>query len=98
MQRTLSGGAPTTAPAEQLFWAASAAGNGTQQMTWTTTDGRWVVVVMNADATRPVVADLSLGATAPGLRWVWIGQYVAAGMNLIGGAVLVLLALRRRRS
>lgn len=52
---------------------------------------------MNADGTRPVVTDLSAGATAPGLRWVWIGQDLGAGLTVVGGAVLVLFAVRRRR-
>jgi hypothetical protein len=74
---------------------ASAAGPGTQQLTWTVAEGRWAAVVMNADGSRPVVADLSAGAMAPDLRWVWIGQYIGAGIGLSAGALLILLALRR---
>ena len=51
---------------------------------------------MNADGSRPIVADLSAGAMAPGLRWVWIVQYIGAGIGLIAGALLVLLAVRRQ--
>jgi hypothetical protein len=46
---------------------------------------------MNADGSRPVIADLSAGATAPGLRWVWTGMYIGAGI------ALVLLGTLRRR-
>ncbi len=95
IQQQLTGGAPATPPAQQTFWVASAAGPGPQQLTWTVTGGRWAAVVMNADGSRPVVADLSAGATAPGLRWVWIGQYIGAGIGLIAGALLVLFAVRR---
>ncbi|MBW0113865.1 DUF4389 domain-containing protein [Pseudonocardia abyssalis] len=91
----LPGGAPATAPAAQTFWAESAAGPGAQELTWTVAEGRWAVVVMNADGSSPVVADLSLGATAPWLGWVWIGMYIGAALGLVGGAVLVLLAVRR---
>lgn len=91
----LPGGAPATAPTAQTFWAESATGPGTQQLIWTVAEGRWTVVVMNADGSSPVVADLSLGASAPWLGRVWIGMYIGAGLGLIGGAVLVLLAVRR---
>lgn len=96
VQQALPGGPPATPPTQQPFWVASAAGPGPQQLTWTVTQGRWAAVVMNADGSRPVVTDLSAGATAPGLRWVWIGQYIGAGIALIAGAVLVLSAVRRR--
>jgi hypothetical protein len=91
----LPGGAPASAPTAQTFWVESASGVGPQQLTWTAAEGRWAVVVMNADGSTPVAADLSLGASAPWLSWVWIGMYIGAGLGLIGGAVLVLLAVRR---
>ncbi len=94
VQQQLAGGAPATSPAQQTFWIASAAGRGPQQLTWTVAEGRWAAVVMNADGSRPVVTGLSAGATAPGLRWVWIGLYTAAGIGLIAGALMVLLAVR----
>lgn len=97
VQDQLPGGAPATVPTAQTFWAESAAGPGAQELTWTVTEGRWAVVVMNADGSTPVVADLSLGASAPWLGLVWIGMYIGAGLGLVGGAVLVLLAVRRGR-
>lgn len=90
---TTSGGAPSEAPAQQSFWAASMSGTGTQELTWNPTAGNWAVVVMNSDASRPVVADLSVGATAPGLRAVWIGLFIGAGVALLVGALLVGLAI-----
>jgi hypothetical protein len=93
----LPGGAPASVPSAQTFWVESASGAGPQELTWTLAQGRWAVVVMNADGTAPVVAELSLAATAPFLAWVWIGMYLGAGLGLVGGAVLVLLAVRGRR-
>jgi hypothetical protein len=98
VQQRLPGGAPATPPAQQTFWVASAAGAGPQQLTWTPTDGRWVVAVMNADGSRPVDVELSAGATLPHLRWLWIGLFVGAALALVVGAVLVVLAVRRRPS
>ena len=97
MQQRLPGGAPATPPAQQTFWVASAAGPGPQQLTWTPTDGRWAVAVMNADGSRPVDVDLSAGATLPHLQWLWIGLFVGAALALVAGAVLVVLAVRRAR-
>ena len=56
------GPTPPAMPATQTFWAATASGSGTQSVTWRPSGGRWVVVVMNADAGRSVSADVSVGA------------------------------------
>jgi hypothetical protein len=55
-------------------------------------------VVLNADGSEPVVVDLSAGVTAPGLRRVWIGMYIGAGIALAIGIALVSLDVRRRRN
>lgn len=96
-QRRLPGGAPATSPAQQSFWAASAAGPGVQQLTWPAAEGRWAAVLMNADGSRPVVADLSVGATAPGLSWLWIAMYLCAAISLAVGIALVLFGVLCRR-
>ena len=53
---------------------------------------------MNADGSRPVDVELSAGATLPHLRWLRTGLSVGAGLALTVGAVLVVLAVRRRPS
>jgi hypothetical protein len=93
--QSLPGGAPATPPGQQP-WSASVSGPGTQQLTWTATQGRWAIVVMNADGTRPVTAAVSAAVTAPALHWVWTGLFLGAGLALIPGVVLVGLALPRR--
>jgi hypothetical protein len=98
VQQHLAGGEPATPPGQQAFWAASAAGPGEQQFVWRAAQGRWTAVVMNADGTRPVVADLSVAATAPALRWVWIGLSIGSGVALVIGVLLVALAVPRRVS
>jgi hypothetical protein len=96
--RQMHGGAPLTPPTAQTFWVASRAGAGDQQLTWTAADGRWSVVVMNADGSRPVAADVSGAVSAPGLRMVWTGLFVGSGVLLVIGAVVVALALPRQRA
>jgi hypothetical protein len=49
-------------PGLQGFWAAATTGWGTQSVTWKPDRGRWAIVVMNADGSRPVSADVSVGA------------------------------------
>ena len=51
-----------TEAAEQEFWVASAAGSGTQELTWDATSGRWAAVVMNADGSPGITASLTIGA------------------------------------
>ena len=65
--RVRPGGAPTSLPVTQHFWAAQTVGSGTQRLTWTPQDGHWRVVVMNADGSANVVSRLSVGARAPHL-------------------------------
>jgi hypothetical protein len=48
---------------------------------------------MNADGSRPVVADLSFGATAPGLSAVWGGLFGLGGGALVLGSLIVALTL-----
>lgn len=97
-QQHQSGSAPSTPPATQSFWATSASGLGTQQLTWRVTEGDWAVVVMNVDGSRPVSADLSAGATVPALTWVWIILLIVGGICLVLGILLVFLAVPRRRA
>ena len=79
------GGAPATPPGEQTFWAASAQGTGEVNLDWDPENGRWTVVVMNADGSRFVDATLSIGAELDALPWV--------GVALLGvGLLLALLA------
>ena len=56
----------STPPGQESFWVATASGTGSQELLWAPAAGDWTLVVMNADGSRPVVADLSFGATAPG--------------------------------
>jgi hypothetical protein len=91
----LPGGAPATPPAQQAFWAASAFGTGPQQLTWTAAPGTWAVVVMNADGSGPVAAELTAGLTAPVLRGISTGLLIGAAVALLAGALLIALGVPR---
>jgi len=90
------GGAAPNAPRTESFWVMSASGSGTQTLDWTIESGQWAVVIMNADASRGVSADLRFGALAPSgldtLAWTSLAVGLIA---LIGGGVLLYRGLRR---
>jgi hypothetical protein len=93
----VAGDAPSGPPGEQNFWVAQKSGPGTQRLDWTPTQGDWLFVVMNADASAGVAMDARIGATVPalaGLAWGLVG----AGLVLVAiGALLLVLSIRRQR-
>ncbi len=93
----IAGGAPQGSPTEQGFWAASASGVGTQTLTWKVRDGDWSVVLMNADGSRGVTADIDLGAKLSFLLWVAIGVLLGGVLVVGGSTALVVLAARKPR-
>jgi Domain of unknown function (DUF4389) len=92
--RRITGERPRGAPTGEDFWAASAAGAGVQTLTWEAESGEWSVVVMNADGSAGVAADLSAGAEANFLLWLAIGLLVAGALLLVGGAAMVYFGAR----
>ena len=92
--RRFPGGEPPGPPADQSFWAASATGSGTQNATWEAESGNWTIVVMNADASRGVAADVSMGAEANFLIWLAIGLLIAGILLLAGGVALIVVGAR----
>lgn len=93
--RFVDGGSPRSAPTDSPIWVASASGDGTEEITWDPRPGRWRLVVMNAEGTTPVAADVAVGAEVPALRTLgW--TLVATGLVVISGsAVGLTLGLRR---
>jgi len=81
--RTTAGARPVQDPTTQRIWAASSYGAGTRDFTWKVKDGNWSVVVMNADGSRGVDANVSAGAEAPFLS--------PLGWSLVGGGFVLLL-------
>jgi hypothetical protein len=94
----IEGDAPTRPPGSEDFWLASAQGPGRQTATLTPEEGGWTVVVMNADGSNPVAADVEVGATVPILDDLAYGLLTGSGVLLIGGGVVLWAGLRRRTS
>ena len=93
----VTGGAPQGPPTDQRFWAASASGVGTQTVTWKVREGDWSVVLMNADGSRGVAADIDLGAKLSFLLWVAIGLLIGGVLVVGGSTALIVLAARTPR-
>jgi hypothetical protein len=91
------GGAPSSPPGAQTFWVARAEGEGAQSAEWTIEGGDWTAVVMNADGSTPVSANLSLGARFDILVPIGIAMTVVGVILLAGGIVLIVLGALRRK-
>jgi len=84
------GGRPDALPGSQTFWAASGSGN----VEWDVRPGDWTIVIMNADGTSPVAADLKLAATLPWLAGLTAGLFIATAILLFSGTTLILIGVR----
>jgi hypothetical protein len=85
-------------PEHAGIWAASSYGNGSRSFEWKVDDGDYSVVVMNADGSLGVDADIKAGADVPfldELGWSAIGSGAFA---LVIGIGLISLAVRRSRT
>ena len=77
---------PVASPADQDFWVAQASGPGTQELTWSATNGRWAAIVMNADGSPGVSVSIAVGAKS--------GVILPLAIFLLGiGAVLTAAAV-----
>ena len=86
------------APASHSIWVASSQGDGRQAVKWDVKHGSWSIVVMNADGSRGVDADVSAGAEVPILGdagWGLTGIGLLL-LVLTGGLAFASARLRRR--
>jgi hypothetical protein len=97
-QVDLPGGAPAGPPAAQDFWVAQASGSGAQHVDWEPAEGNWTIVVMNADGSAGVGADVRAGATIPALTGIAWGVLIGGILLTLVAVLLIVLAARPRRS
>jgi hypothetical protein len=84
-------------PEHAGIWAASSQGAGPQVVDWEFAEGDWSVVVMNADGSVGVDADVSAGANVPFLEelgWTTLGS---GALAMTFGVALIVLGIRRPR-
>ncbi len=88
-------GSRAVAPANSQIWVASEQGSGKQTLNWEIEDGDYSVVVMNADGSAGVDADVSTGANIPFLdeiAWTAVGS---GSFVLLMGIALIVMGTRR---
>jgi hypothetical protein len=81
-------------PSLQGFWAAATSGWGTQSVTWKPDSGRWAIVVMNADGSRRVSADVSVGAKSGAVLPIGLVLLALGLMGLATSAALIWVGAR----
>ncbi len=92
--RSTSGGAPITRPADQTFWVAASQGIGPQQFEWELESGEWKLVLMNADGSAGVTAEVEAGVKIGVLLPIGIGFLVAGVLGLVVTFILLAVMLR----
>ena len=88
--RNVAGTQAPGRPGAQHIWAASAVGTDKVSVAWPIQKGSWSVVVMNADGSRDVAADIDLGANVRHLGLITGGLF-GGGAILLGLAALLIL-------
>ena len=89
--RTIPGAAQPAPPGQQDFWTVQDEGSGTRQVEFAVRTGTWMAVVMNADGSRPVEADLQAGARSELSAPIAVGISVGAVVLLLAGIPLLVL-------
>lgn len=99
LYRSFPGTSSIEPPVDQDFWVAAAAGSGPLDVVWDVSEGSWIVVLMNADGSPGVVADVAVGAKSAvilpvGIALLTIGFLLFA----IAIVIIVLAAVVGRRA
>ncbi|MFD1213178.1 DUF4389 domain-containing protein [Arthrobacter sp. GCM10027362] len=88
--REIAGSRAPEPPGQQTFWASSSTGTGRHELPLNLRPGNWVVVVMNADASRPLLVDLQAGARSELLGPLALGLLTGGLAMLVVGVPLLL--------
>lgn len=93
----VSGSEIISEPTSVDIWDASATGTDQQVLTWEARNGDWSVVVMNADGSPGVAADVEVGVRSDAITTIAIVMLVLGGIGVIVGTVLIVIGARGRR-
>jgi hypothetical protein len=88
-----SGGPPANPPGEEDLWVASIEGSGAQRLTWEPDVGNWTLVVMNADGSANVSADVAFGVRSPWVFRIGLILAIVGGVGLVIGAAMLVVGI-----
>ena len=92
------GEAEAAPPGDQTFWVAQVATAQPAQLQWDVESGDWTIVIMNADGSRGIDADVRVGIKLEWLLPVAIGFIIVGLLLLAGGTVGAVLSTRTPRA
>jgi len=96
--RSVAGDQAVARPGDQEFWVASTSATGAQVFEWDVTEGEWVVVLMNADGSTGILADVTAGVRSGALLAIGISMLVVGVLLLAIAVVIILAGAQRRRT
>ncbi|MGI8418166.1 MAG: DUF4389 domain-containing protein [Nakamurella sp.] len=96
--RSHAGTEAVAPPTEQTFWATTAIGSGTQQLSWKPTGGQWAVVIMNADGSPGIAAAATVEIRAGFLLPLALILLVLGILITAGAVTLVVNGATNRRN
>ena len=91
------GDAPGTPPTEQDFWIVQESSTGEQTISWEPEEGNYYVVLMNADGSEGIEANIKVGVQVPffgGIGDILIGAGVVVGAI---GLVMLYFTIKRNQ-
>ncbi len=96
--RQYAGGTEIGEPVSQDFWTVSTVGTGEQVLDWEARGGRWSIVVMNADGSADVAADVDVGVRSGLVTPIAVFLLVTGGITVTLAIVLIVIGVRGRRA
>jgi hypothetical protein len=92
--RTIPGTDSPAPPTGQGFWVVSTSGQGTQELIWEVEEGEWAAVLMNADGSPGILADVTVGVRSGALLPIAITMLIVGAVFLVIAVVIIVLAAR----
>lgn len=94
--RSIPGTDSPQPPTEQTFWVASASGLGVQELIWEVEEGEWTAVLMNADGSPGILADVTAAVRSGALLAIALTMVAVGAVLLVIAVVIIVLAARGR--